>query len=53
MEIRNGLPEVYRDELNVEIDDMFLSQILNLFDDSAMQVVNSDKNKPGRQGAIR
>lgn len=52
IEIRRGLPEVYRDELNVEIDDMFLSQILNLFDDSAMQVVNSDKNKPGRQGAI-
>ena len=52
MEIRRGLPEEYKDELNVEIDDMFLSQALNLFDDSAMQVVNSDARKPGRQGAI-
>jgi len=52
MEIRRGLPEEYKDELNVEIDDMFLSQVLNLFDDSAMQVVNSDARKPGRQGAI-
>jgi hypothetical protein len=52
VEIRRGLPEAYREELNVEIDDKFLSQILNLFDDSVMQVVNSDKNKPGRQGAI-
>jgi hypothetical protein len=50
--IREGLPKEYRDELNVEIDDMFLSQVLNLFDDTAMQVVNSDKSKPGRQGAI-
>jgi hypothetical protein len=50
--IRDGLPERYKNELNVDIDDLFLSQVLNLLDDSAMQVVNSDKNKPGRQGAI-
>ena len=50
--IRVGLPERYKNELNVDIDDLFLSQVLNLLDDSAMQVVNSDKNKPGRQGAI-
>jgi hypothetical protein len=51
-DLQSGLPEAYADELNVDIDDLFLSQILNLFDDSAMQVVNSDKKKPGRQGSI-
>ena len=51
-DLKSGLPEDYADELNVDIDDLFLSQILNLFDDSAMQVVNSDKKKPGRQGSI-
>lgn len=52
VQIRNGLSAEYKDELSVEIDALFLNQILNLLDDCAMQVVNSDKNKPGRQGAI-
>lgn len=51
-DLRSSLPKEYSDELNVDVDDLFFSQILNLFDDTAMQIVNSDKTKPGRQGPI-
>ena len=52
VELRSGLDSQYQEILSVKVDENFLIQILNLFDDTTIQVVNSDNSKPGRQGAI-
>ncbi len=51
-EIKKGLSYLYQEELNIDIDEIFLKQILDLFDNTAIQVVNSDPGRPGRQGSI-
>lgn len=51
-DLKAGAPIAYYKELDINVDIKFLNQILNLFDDTAIQVVNSDKTKPGRQGLI-